>query len=242
MDVEDLSARERRLVEAITARFDERVELIRQEFMAEITRRTQSLEAEITKLKSKVCALEESSDDADAYEKRDFLLFSGRCIPNAVAGENCTDLVRNVLRDKFKLHIPTSDISSSFRLGRKPVTQAPDTRQIAVRFCRGDTKREILSANKLHRRRSDDGSNFFVNEYLTSSRKTNLYILRTLKRKFPKVVTGCAAIDCKVYAWIDGGGRGNSQTMLMNSRKRLEDFCMKTLENSLSDLVDGLRD
>ena len=56
---------------------------------------------EVDKLKSSLCKLEEKVDDADAYERRDTLVFFGDGIPASEVGENCSQVLCQVIKDKL---------------------------------------------------------------------------------------------------------------------------------------------
>ena len=40
-------------------------------------------------LKIKMCKMEENLDEADAYQRKDIIIFSGNSIPVVTVGENC---------------------------------------------------------------------------------------------------------------------------------------------------------
>ena len=82
--------------------------------------------------------LEERAEDANAYERRDALIFSGDGVPTATIGENCTSILCKLIKDKLKLNIQQSDISTSHRLGRKSIAQGQDRRNLVMKFCRRD--------------------------------------------------------------------------------------------------------
>ena len=128
------------------------------------------------KLRHKVSKLEERVDDAKAFERRDTLVFFGEAMPQVSADENCTTVVRNLVKEKLKVQLLPTDISTAHRLGKTPSNQQVDRRYIIVKLCRRDLKRDILFACQNIR------PNMYVNEYLTPVRLTILYVLRWAKK------------------------------------------------------------
>ena len=51
-------------------------------------------------------------DDAEAHDRRDMLVFSGEGLPPAASGENCTNILCSLIKDKLKLNILSTDVSS----------------------------------------------------------------------------------------------------------------------------------
>lgn len=235
IDVGGLSKEGRLIVEAITKRFEDLQTLLLNQ-LSEKECTIHQLSSEVDLLKSKVDKLEEQIDDADAYERRDTILISGPDLPVSTPGENCSQLICSVAKDKLKLEISPSDISTAHRFGKKPVTQAPDRRSILVKLCRRDLKHDLRYACKQLKPK------LYVNESLTPMRSTIMYALRQAKRKFPSVVSGCSSFDGKVCAWLKTsdsatmGGRDSRVTV--NTRHRLEELCDKSLGCQLTDLIE----
>ena len=75
-----------RIVMAIREDFEK----LKQEFltqMREINAQIETLNGEVANLREKISALEEKVDEAEAYERRDFLVFSGEDMPVVQTGE-----------------------------------------------------------------------------------------------------------------------------------------------------------
>ena len=85
------------------------------------------LRTEVTTLKSHVSKLEACVDDADAYGRRDIIIFSGNTIPLCNNGELCTNIGKEVVKNKLRIELPCSVISTAHRLGKK--TLEPTTSQ-----------------------------------------------------------------------------------------------------------------
>ena len=164
----DLSREGKTIVAAI--RFD--VGQLRDEFVAllkENDKEIGELKSSVELLRTRVDQLEEKTDEVDAGDRRDMLLFSGEAIPPSMIGQNCTNILSILIKNKVKINIATSDISASYRQGRKPIVQGPDNRKIVMKLCRRDQKWGILRACREVR------PNFYANENLTPTRNRILY-------------------------------------------------------------------
>ena len=73
----------------------------------------------IVKLQGKVKKLEDHIEEQNVYDRRDAIVISGNCLPEVVENENCTKLVEDIVKNKLKVNIRTSDISTAHRLGKK---------------------------------------------------------------------------------------------------------------------------
>ena len=196
------------------------------------TAQIEALTNEVTCLKKKINKLEEKTDDAEAYERKDVLVFSGEGIPSVEIGENCTALVCDLTEKQLKLKINNSDISTSHRVGRKPANQSIDRRNIIVKLCRRDLKNDILSACR------NIKPNFYVNESLTPVRSSILYVLRQARRKKNRL-SGCSSIGGRVFAWVappDGQGERNVR-IPVNTHLELLSFCEDVLNEPLSNYL-----
>lgn len=195
------------------------------------------LEEEVSGLKTAVAKLEDRIDDADAYERRDTLLFSGDDIPAVSEGENCGQIVCDVIKEKLRLNFQTDILSIAHRVGKKPDKQGPDRRKIVVKLCRREVKSDLTNAC-----RQLKPPNLFVNESLTPVRSTIMYVLRKAKRAFPEKVAGCNSSDGKVFVWVrppnPNAPLPRNSRMTINTHQRLVEFCSGILNTELSTLID----
>ena len=182
-------------------------------------------------LRTSIARLEEKIDDSEASERRDSLILSGE-LPTAVAGENCKQRALDLFKEKLRLDIQPSEISTAYRLGKKPSIQGPDKRKILVKLCRRDLKKDIINACK------EMKPGFFVNESLTPTRNTILYALRMMKRESNSPIKGTATIDGRVFVWIKKDDSNHDQRILMNSPQKLEDFCLKMMNKPISNYIN----
>lgn len=243
LETDKLSEDGRLIVEALQEKLDAiqgQLEGVKNEFLEALTSketRIEDLECEVRTLKMKLSRVEERVDDADAYERRDTLLITGDDVPVVRDGEVCCEVVRELIKDKLKLNIAQSDISTCHRLGRKSVSQRPDKRTIALKLCRRDLKKDIISACRQLRPK------MFVNESLTPIRNTIMYGLRKAKRDHPDKISGCSSIDGRVMVWIkplnESTPGARDTRMFVNSREKLELLCSDILKVPLESLVEN---
>ena len=85
-------------------------------------KKIETLEQKVTQLQQNLGRLEEKLDEADAYERRDTIIFSGNDVLAAKTGEIVSDVVCAIVKDKLKIKMSPSDISTSHRQGSRPKT------------------------------------------------------------------------------------------------------------------------
>ena len=231
-DESRLSEEGKAIVSILTTHLD----LMRQEFanlLKEKDKKIDELQLEMITLKTKLHRMEEKVEDADAYERRDTLIFSGEAIPVVTDGEVCSKIVCNLTKDKLKINIKLADISSAHRVGKKPPTQRPDRRNIIVKLCRRDLKHDILQACR------ELKPDFYVNESLTPARSTIQFVLRKIRRQHPDVVSGVSTRDGRVYVYLKSQDASQrNKRLLINSHLKLEEFCKDTLRKPLTSFID----
>ena len=185
------------------------------------------LKTESTELKTRIIKLENTLDEEDAYIRRDSLIFSGNAIPTVTNGELCKNIVKSVVEEKLKIKISDSDISVAHRLGKKPTAQIPDRRQIIAKFCRMDTKRELLMAKRSFSNRTDTSS-LFINESLTPRRRAIFYSLRQMRKAHPSIISGCSTIEGRVCVFTKNPQQSEhhrSKRHFINTHESLKQFC-----------------
>ena len=187
-------------------------------------------------LKKRVSNLEDRIESNDQYERRDTLILSGEVIPPYSTGENSNAVVRKLFHENLNLEISDQDISVSHRLGAKSPSQRPDKRNLIVKFCRRNSKIDVLAAARRVKAR-----NFYVAEHLTPMSQTIAYVLRKAKRSHPNKISGSNTIDGKNYVWVkppNADARGAHDTrMPITSHEKLKDFCEKVLQCPLEDYI-----
>ena len=92
--------------------------------------------------------MENQIDENDVYERKDTVIISVKFLSPVDKDELCATLTCKLIKDHLNY-----DIFVIHRLGEKKTTQGSDRRDIIVRFCRRNTKMDVLSAP----RRKDKG-------------------------------------------------------------------------------------
>ena len=120
---------------------------------------------------------------------------------------------------------------------KKKASHGPDRRDIIVKFCRRDSKNDLVAAS-----RRVKANQFFINESLTPLRQTIAFVLRKAKREFPEKISGSTTLDGKNYVWIqppNPNAPGAKATRLaVHTHDRLTSFCEKTLGKPLTHFID----
>ena len=198
----------------------------------------EGLEAENIVLHKKIEKLEDKIDCNDAYERRDTIIISGKSVPPVGRDENCALLTCNLIKEKLNYVISPNDISVVHRLGDKKISQGLDRRDIIVKFCRRNSKLDVVTASR--RMKAD---NFFINESLTPVRQTIAFVLRKAKRQFPMIISGSTTLDGKNYVWLKPPNPSNPDAKPVRhavyTYDRLVQFCNKSLGKPLSHFLDS---
>ena len=167
-------------------------------------------------------------------KRRDVVVLSGSALPVVEQGENCSVVAKELIKKELKIDMPTGDISVAHRIGRKPVNQAPDRRDIVVKLCRRDLKSELVSAS----RKQPKPLNLFINESLTPKRKSLLLALRRMKKAHPDLVKGSTSLDGRIYAYTKPvGNSSRDQRHLINTHESLSAFCREFIKKPLDEYL-----
>jgi predicted nuclease with TOPRIM domain len=149
---------------AVEASMREELNMMKTEFLFQLFEKTNEVKClrdELAELRNTVAKLEEKVEDSDVYERRDALVISGPGLPPAIADEFCSTLVCSIVKEKLKINLLPTDISTVHSLGKKPLHQQPDNRNIILKLCRRDIKRDLLFACRQFK------PNIYINESLT---------------------------------------------------------------------------
>ena len=194
----------------------------------------------IANLGAKLSSLSANMDEGDAYQRRDTLIFSGSDIPSSESNENCSQIIKNIVKDKLHLQLDPT-VSTAHRLGKPPInvsTDSPDKRPIIVKLCQRDSKNQIYSAARTMKLRG-----LFVNESLTPTRRSILYALRQIKRSHPDLVNGCSSYDGKVFACTKPSRNAPLQARNVrheiNTQERLKTFCVDFIQQPLENFLNS---
>ena len=220
--------------------FDQMFKQFRNEFVNLFKERDEKisrLQSENREMKLKIEKLENKIDENDAYERKDTVIISGKAVPPVDKDEDCTTLACELIKNKLNYVVSPTDISAVHRLGEKKASQGPDRRDIIMKFCRRNSKIDLISASRRMK-----VNQFYVNESLTPLRQTIAFILRKAKREFPEKISGCTTLEGKNYVWIpppNPNAPGAKATRLaVHTHDRLTQFCEKTLGKPLSHFIE----
>ena len=142
-----------------------------------------------------------------------------------------------LIKDKLKVNILPSDISTAYRLGRKPAVQGQDRRGLILKLCRRDLKGDLLGASRRIR------PNFYVNENLTPARNKILYALRLIRRQHGNVVRGCSSMDGNVFVYVrpamSASPTARDIKLLVNNYTKLQEFCLEYINKPVTSFIDS---
>ena len=229
------------LFNSLEFKFDQMLKEFRNEFVNLFKQQDEKIlkiQSENRELKQKLEKLESRIDENDAYERKDTVIVSGTAVPPVERNEDCATLACDLIKRNLNYVVLPTDISTVHRLGEKKSTQGPDRRDIIIKFCRRDSKVNLIAAS-----RRVKANQFFINESLTPLRQTIAFILRKAKREFPEKISGSSTLDGKNYVWIpppNPNAPGAKATRLaVHTHDRLTKFCEKTLGKPLSHFIDS---
>ena len=193
-----------------------------------------SLKNQLVLLEKKVVKLEYGLDSQDQYERKDSVILSGPALPDVKERENCHEIVSQLVKNHLNIEVQPKDISVTHRLGHKNQTQASASkRNIYIKLCRRDLKKEIIIASKKQKKPL-----LFCSESLSPVRRTLFFTLRRLKRDHPEIVKGCTTMEGRVFAFtppVRGGAK--DQRHHITNMEDLRDFCRTYVKIALDDFL-----
>lgn len=196
-----------------------------------------SIMKEVDALKKEVCDQRLAAVEQDAYTRRDSLIFSGDSIPAVTSGEDCTQIVRKIVREQLKMNIDPL-MSTAHRLGKPPsgASNKPDKRDIIVRFCQRDDKFRIHEAT-----RKAKINGLYANESLTPTRRRIHLALLDMKRKHRDLVRGTMTHNGKIFVFTkpapNASPTARSIRTEINSMERLSSFCAGFIKQPLENYL-----
>ena len=202
-----------------------------------------TLESTSQGFQTKVLALEEKLDAAEAYGRKDSIIISG-AIPPATNGEATTQIVVDMIKKKFpNVSLQSSDINICHRLQQKRSTNGQTKHpNIYVKLCRRSQKQELIRASKTQPRESSN--KIFINESLTKQRSAILQSLVKMK-KHSNIVKGVTSMDGNVYVYTSAdppqtpidGSRPKDRRHMVNTRGELQKFCSEYIRKPLDEFI-----
>ena len=160
-------------------------------------KRIEQLESDNALLRTKLMRVEDRLDEIECLGRRNNFLISGSSLPPALVGESTGQVTAELLKNALHYELPQTQIVRAYRVGSKPKTQGPDTRNIMVHLRDHDRKTDILNAC-----RTVKPSNLYVSDDLIPVRSNIQYALRQLKKKRTERIAYCGSIEGRVYIWL----------------------------------------
>lgn len=222
--------------------FEEKLQSVRDELNTALTSKdTTILELQgklhqanstVTCLQEKVSMIQQAADEQDAYTRRESLVFSGDSLPLFAENENCSTIVRNLIREKLKIDVEPL-ISTAHRVGKPPTHRNKDRRDIIARFCQRDLKHRVHETA-----RKAKVSGLYVNESLTKTRSSILYVLRQIKKMKNSPVRGMYTHNGRIFLFtrpaVNSPPESPSVRTEINTMQKLESFCENFIRKPLS--------
>ena len=150
----------------------------------------QAFELKVEGLQNQIAALQDRNDDLENYGRRNTIIISGSALPQVLRDENCIDLATDVVKNRLSIRdFERTDIDVAHRLG-KPRPGSSDRRNIIVKLVRRENKRKIFLACRVNK-----PQNLYINESVSKTRSTILYVLRKASKDFPTKFSSCTTED-----------------------------------------------
>ena len=147
-------------------------------------------------LEKKLSTLESHVDELEQYGRRECLIFSGnKVLPQETSGENTTDIICNVVKEKLKVIIKPSDISVSHRLGK---TKETKDRPIIIKLVNRSLKYDLVSACTQLR------PQLYINESLTPRRRHLLNQVLMVRKDHKNAFQSCYTSEGKIIVRLKG--------------------------------------
>ena len=224
---ENLTSDSKYIVSYIEDKF-EKMQLEFNELLSSKNDEIDGLKTDVTQLNTRIRKLEDKLDEADAYQRRETVILSGKDIPAATPNENCNAVLMKLLQDKLDVNISENDVSTAHRLGRKR-ENVPDHRSLIVKFCRRDVKHLTIMASKQKK-----NPRLYVSESLTPTRMMIFNALKKMKQQHPEIVKGFSTYDGKVFAYTAPVNPDHRDIRhLVNSHETLIAFCREFIKAPL---------
>jgi len=184
-------------------------------------------------LNKRVSSLEHQVDRNSQYERRDCLIISGN-LPPATPNENCNAIVRKLLKDQTHLVLNETDISTAHRIGNKPLENHQDKRSIIFKLCRRDLKKDILNSCRQYK------PNFYINEQLTPTRRSIMFVLRKAKQHSPQRIYNARTSEGNITLFLPSNQPGKpTRRVTVNTRSELDDVLMQQIKKTSSDFISN---
>ena len=198
-----------------------------------------NLEDKVYTLEKNLEKIEWQTEAQATAELQGKIILGENSLPPVSDNERCGQGALEVIRTKLNISLPIDVIVAAYRIGKK-VDQAPDNRNVLIRFTNKLQRTDLITAAETVK--SDD---LFVSESLTPTRKKIANALRQAKKKFPSNVSGTYTQNGVPYVWIEPTGLatgGISTQHKIASRAMLNMFYTDTSGTPLDRVVNEFSD
>ena len=176
-------------------------------------------EKEITALTKRIEALEDKNDALENYTRRESLVISADSSiirPN----QNSIQTVCDLVSSELNVPLNTSDISVAHPLpDTKPKNGSQPKKRIIFKLVRRDLKPVIFKAC------AEKKPPFSINESISPTRSTIMYVLRKAREDFPRAFGRCRSEDGSIKLWLPKTDDPESmEKITCNTRSKLEEL------------------
>ena len=215
--------------------FEKKFDEFKNELLSEMKKKDDKigdLEQRVSCLSREVTALTDRLDTSENYNRQDEFIVTGGAVPAAAGhSDNPKADLCHILKFNLKYELPLDKLISVRYIGVGSNTRNPEKKKLLVKVVDGHLKQDIIRSCK-----STRPPNLFINDNLTPSRSKILFALRQVKRKKLGNLSACGSLKGDVYAWIRDPS-GKDRKFYLNTWSKLENFCEKSLNIRLDDLM-----
>ena len=105
-NIDELPGNQRNDVNTVISVLSNKIDAIRDEFSSLLTAKNGTIED----LKRKI---EGWTNDSNQYEWKETIILLGHSIPAVSNGENCSNIVRNLVKEKMNIEMNTNEINTA---------------------------------------------------------------------------------------------------------------------------------
>lgn len=232
--IENIVGRQFERLEHSVQQLVSRIEL-RDVKIDELDKKIEVLEQRMSNMNKSNNEIKEQLEDLETNKRLNTAIISGKGVPVVLTGEDVRSVVKDVMKRHVNYELAPDSVTAAYRVGKKPINQAPDKRSILVEFRRKDIRDDLMRSIKMSK-----PDKIFISENLTPTRSAILFALRQARRRFPEKLMFCGSIGGRVYIWERAPGMtGKNTKIFINSMSTLKQFCERSLNVDPSELLNG---
>jgi len=213
---DQLKSEVKKLTDIITS-LKNKEEFLATDIFNENSEKFEKLEQGSTEIHKRVQSLESKSDQQLADHRKLTLVISGYKTPIA-ADANLNTVVRDLITNKLKINLGQDDVTECRKIGKKPESSTSSTQCISFTVSNTKRKSEIMRACKKEK------PPFYVNEHLTPTRSTIMYVLRKYIKQQEKNSISVKSFDGNVTVFILDKKAKKYNSRVINTKQNLEEF------------------